>query len=544
MNNKVSENIESTGKQYELKQEYLDDLVRKLDARKSNVFNSRKIAIIALLLLLLGGVMCLLNSGKSEIKHPIEVTSATLILENFTNNNNLKFSEAQNRASLLDSLTVDIDELWKQFEPVERDYGFLTLYEDHISLGIADSSIQEFDKNLLSDTELNSETRTSELFKPKKGEELVKESLNNETEKEQQDSLAKIDPRISEIKNDTANSQFFTSLTKKPGKNETLSDNEKHNTVNNKKNVISDTIGNESVPQLTNDSTKKQIISERADSLVIVGDTTKLSEIIDSSLKVIKPNFTGKRWQVSGLVGANSSFSILKNANNPTYLEKRKARELPLTTFTGGILVEKFISNSVKLTSGISFGKYGSNNPYIPLSVNENRNTFVGLDTVYSSNIDSIFYRPTSTWMPYLIQMDTSVDSSYALVATPRTDSNGFKNRGIVSFSYVEIPVMIGVYKQINNWNVGLNTGVSIGLLTKSEGFYLDESLTSVTKAQSQQWMVNYLLSPELNYVVNDTYYFGIQPFFKLGLNNLSLSEPLDRKYFNLQFNAKIGMRF
>lgn len=140
--------------------------------------------------------------------------------------------------------------------------------------------------------------------------------------------------------------------------------------------------------------------------------------------------------------------------------------------------------------------------------------------------------------------MDTTLDSAFVAQQKAREDSAALNSSGKVSFSYVELPLLIGYYKTINKWSFGLNTGVSVGLLTQSSGSFIDENLVSMQVAQSQQLVWNYLLSPEFNFQFNEKLYLGFQPFFRIGLNNLSLSEPIDRSYYSIQFNAKIGVRF
>lgn len=251
-----------------------------------------------------------------------------------------------------------------------------------------------------------------------------------------------------------------------------------------------------------------------------------------------------KKWQASILVGSNFSYSLFSNQLNQAYFNKRKKEELVLPGFSGGILLEKFIGNNIKVSTGMSYVKYGSNNKYTPSLMQEDSRIYNGMDTSYNSFIDSIYYIPTRRWLTYLVRIDTVLDSNFNQTIVSRLDSTAYLARGKVSFSYVEIPVMLGYYKTINKWNVGVNTGISIGLLTRKGGYYINENLKSVQLANSNKIMINYLLSPEINYQFSNNYYIGFQPFFKLGLNNLSISEPIDRRYYNIQLNAKIGIRF
>ena len=200
------------------------------------------------------------------------------------------------------------------------------------------------------------------------------------------------------------------------------------------------------------------------------------------------------------MAGSNISFSRFSNSTNQEYATLRKEEENYLVSLSGGLNFEKFISENVKLTTGVNYISYGSNNNYSPVTNYNDSRQFNGYDSVYSLIIDSIYYHPTSTWLPYSNGTDTTIDSSFVNSKLAYDDSTAYLSSGKVSFSYIEIPLMIGYYKTLKNWSFGINTGVGLGLLTRSSGYYIGEDLKSTEVAKSQKIMWDFILGPEINY--------------------------------------------
>jgi len=555
---------------YELKPEYLDDLTNKLNdqrpAKKRGYFGY----LAVLLLLLIGGSYFLYPKGElnelaiiegnkeivnTQLKSESEVVKAIDLPEKESINSNL----------LQESVTVSSEVSTKNKVEIKTE-GVQKISVESIKKEVFNSENTQGTINTNQLKNRSSQKNTTET----KVTDIDKVNLSNESDSKKGD-LALKSPNNKVKNQDEDKNNAALSTIKKSDKtllkteivdpvSKVASEN-KFELVGGEQNEVplinkaNETKNQENTPIKTADnkalvdSVEPQKSINKEDNIpitdsIITSDTLDLVTQADSVSIKLEEARTSDKWQVSALSGVNFSISRLGNSTNQEYLTKRTEEENYLTNYTGGIMLERFITDKIKLGTGLTYISYGSNNSYSSSTVYDDFQQFKGLDSVYNPTIDSIFYQPSGTWLPYLIRMDTTLDSAFVAQQKAREDSAALNSSGKVSFSYVELPLLIGYYKTINKWSFGLNTGVSVGLLTQSSGSFIDENLVSMQVAQSQQLVWNYLLSPEFNFQFNEKLYLGFQPFFRMGLNNLSLSEPIDRSYYSIQFNAKIGVRF
>lgn len=555
---------------YELKPEYLDDLTNKLNdqrpAKKRGYFGY----LAVLLLLLIGGSYFLYPKGElnelaiiegnkeivnTQLKSESEVVKAIDLPEKESINSNL----------LQESVTVSSEVSTKNKVEIKTE-GVQKISVESIKKEVFNSENTQgtINTNQLknrSSQKNTTETKVTDIDKvnlstesdSKKGD-LALKSPNNKVKNQDEDKNNAALSTIKKSDKTLLKTEIVDPVSKVASENkfELVGGEQNEVPLINKAN---ETKNHENTPIKTADnkalvdSVEPQKSINKEDNIpitdsIITSDTLDLVTQADSVSIKLEEARTRDKWQVSALSGVNFSISRLGNSTNQEYLTKRTEEENYLTNYTGGIMLERFITDKIKLGTGLTYISYGSNNSYSSSTVYDDFQQFKGLDSVYNPTIDSIFYQPSGTWLPYLIRMDTTLDSAFVAQQKAREDSAALNSSGKVSFSYVELPLLIGYYKTINKWSFGLNTGVSVGLLTQSSGSFIDENLVSMHVAQSQQLVWNYLLSPEFNYQFNEKLYLGFQPFFRMGLNNLSLSEPIDRSYYSIQFNAKIGVRF
>ena len=555
---------------YELKPEYLDDLTNKLNdqrpAKKRDYFGY----LAVLLLLLIGGSYFLYPKGElnelaiiegnkeivnTQLKSESEVVKAIDLPEKESINSNL----------LQESVTVSSEVSTKNKVEIKTE-GVQKISVESIKKEVFNSENTQgtINTNQLknrSSQKNTTETKVTDIDKvnlstesdSKKGD-LALKSPNNKVKNQDEDKNNAALSTIKKSDKTLLKTEIVDPVSKVASENKFElvggEQNEvplinKANETKNQENTPIKTADNKALV----DSVESQKSINKEDNIpitdsIITSFTLDLVTQADSVSIKLEEARTSDKWQVSALSGVNFSISRLGNSTNQEYLTKRTEEENYLTNYTGGIMLERFITDKIKLGTGLTYISYGSNNSYSSSTVYDDFQQFKGLDSVYNPTIDSIFYQPSGTWLPYLIRMDTTLDSAFVAQQKAREDSAALNSSGKVSFSYVELPLLIGYYKTINKWSFGLNTGVSVGLLTQSSGSFIDENLVSMQVAQSQQLVWNYLLSPEFNYQFNEKLYLGFQPFFRMGLNNLSLSEPIDRSYYSIQFNAKIGVRF
>ena len=85
--------------------------------------------------------------------------------------------------------------------------------------------------------------------------------------------------------------------------------------------------------------------------------------------------------------------------------------------------------------------------------------------------------------------------------------------------------------------------GASIGFLTQSKGFYInDENI--LLKATSSDIMFNFLLSADFMYNIGKNISLTLSPHFKHNLNNLSTSKAIKRNYSTFGINGGIILDF
>ena len=538
---------------YELKPEYLDNLVMKLDKQRANNRKGFYLSLTLLLLLLVvGTVLWFPNQKTEENKQLVENNNPSITNKNEAITTIKKKENKEVSKNLIHS-DKENERVYHSFSVKNKSVEQISNFPLEIT---QNKKITKTKTNNFSTTKFSSKEpivdavklRSNKDLIMKKGERLTKE-LETNTEKNQlvdttispknKRNLEKKELVISKEQEIEIETKKETKLIDKPSSSKKIESENGQDSKSEKKNYI-DSIISDKIVDTSSDLFNGFVIKES----IIVEDSSEIITEIDSSL--IKKDTTKLKanWQLSLLAGANVSFSRFSNPSNQVYSSVRKEEENSLVSFSGGINVDRFIGKKIKITTGLNYISYGSKTNYSPVSSFKNSRQFNGVDSVYNPVTDSIFYNPTLIWLPYLIRMDTSVDSNYINTKLAYEDSSAYLLQGRVTFSYVEIPLTIGYYKTINKWSFGINTGISIGLLTRSSGYFIGEDLKTIEVASSQKIMWNYLIGPEINCEFIENYYLGIQSNFRMGLNNLSISEPIDRKYYNLQFNLKVGYKF
>ena len=539
--------LNNNEKIYELKSEYMDDLVVKLDEQRPNNRKAIYIGFSLLLFLLIAGTVYWYPSNKlEENKKLVENTPPSLNAENQDILIINKEDDKQNLSVIITTneeetslITKTLDET-STSKPIKREDKKVSRKEPIDLFPTKKSPKKSNEKSVKKrwNKQLGSnEEKGLDSFKTQENKKkLPLEKIDTNTEKSSGgEAKETLNSSVSEkqkeaIKETGVNKKSSSSKNGTPKKDQ-ISELEKD--------AVKDSIFSED----NIDTIPKESKVEKPDSL-IVNDSTKSITQADKFPMHVDSSKSNSNWQLSLLAGTNMSFSRFSNSTNQEYLKIRKEEENGLVSFSGGVNIERFVNKNVKIITGLNYMTYGSKNNYSPMTSYKDSRQFDKLDSVYTARIDSIFYNPTRMWLPYLTGMDSTVDSSFVNNKVAYEDSTAFLNSGKVKFSYLEIPLMIGYYKTINKWSFGVNTGVGVGLLTRSSGYYIEENLTTIELASSQKIMWNFILGPEVNYNFKENYYLGIQSNFRLGLNNLSISEPIDRKYYNLQFSAKIGFRF
>ncbi|MGB1041145.1 MAG: outer membrane beta-barrel protein [Flavobacteriales bacterium] len=541
--------LKSGERNYELKQSYLDDLTNKLDSNKVLSIRKRILYLFSSLVLVgILGFLLIEKCGPNELDTQLVKVSNSISVDNpikkTTKKNSLKSndidkSEANETVVSVEvkndngnSVTVDSKEN-KRLSSNSDKAGNANGFDSNKSVNSKFVKRANSKKRIASPINLTGSANKSNSNSG---------TLPKDFDSDKNDSSIKSRNNIGPLTDSTLkkeliiikNSQNKSKSDTKPALvlNETKNESDEKSSTNTHSFSNSNEISDSSLGDL-----KDSIYSENlVDSNEIIKDTI-VNNLTDSATSL------NQKWKVSLLAGTNTSFSNFGSFSNQAYLEKRK-EEKSLTDFAGGISISKGFGENWVVTSGLNYLTYGSNNNYSPSDFDVRNSSHSRVDSSFSNTIDSMYYLPTRAVFYYIKSVDTSYDSIYG--THKEFDSTAYNSRGKAKLSYIEIPLMIGYYKSIKKWNVGIKTGISVGLLTKQSGYFIGEDRKSILEAKSNQLMFNYIISPDIEYNLTDNYFIGFQPFFKFGLNNLSISsnEPIRRNYNSFQLSAKIGYRF
>lgn len=159
------------------------------------------------------------------------------------------------------------------------------------------------------------------------------------------------------------------------------------------------------------------------------------------------------------------------------------------------------------------------------LPVNLNQNTTV--DTNYYYLIDSTYYSATDT-----------IKTTYALkkqVVIKDPDQANLKGRN--TFSYIEIPLLVGYEWGIRRWRLSVKAGMGIGMLTRQQSFYLTTDEAEVAPVSTDVYtkvMYNAILRAGLHYNFTPAFGIDIVPFSRFNINTMTnKNAPFRQKYGN-----------
>ena len=534
---------------YELKQSYLDDLTNKLDSNKVLSIRKRNLYLFSSLVLVgILGFLLIEKCGPNMLDNQLVKVSNSV-----SGDNPIKKTTKKNSLKSNDIDKSEANETAVSVEAKNKNGNNVTVDSKENKRLSSNSdkagNVNGFDSNKSANSEfvkkVNPKKRTVSpinLSGSAKKSNSNSGALPKDFNSDKNDSSIKSKNNIGPLTDSNLKKEL--NITKNT-QNDSISDTKQVLVSNESKNKFDEK------PSInTHSFSDSNEISDS--SLGDVKDTTNTENLIDSN-EIIKDTIINnlidsatslnQKWKVSLLAGTNTSFSNFGSSSNQAYLEKRK-EEKSLTDFAGGISVSKGFGKNWVFTSGLNYLTYGSNTNYSPSDFNVRNSSHSRVDSSFSNTIDSMYYLPTRAVFYYIKSVDTSYDSIYG--THKEYDSTAYNSRGKAKFSYIEIPLMIGYYKSFKKWNVGINTGISVGLLTKQSGYFIGEDRKSILEAKSNQLMFNYIISPDIEYNLTENYFIGFQPFFKFGLNNLSISsnEPIRRNYNSFQLSAKIGYRF
>jgi hypothetical protein len=143
----------------------------------------------------------------------------------------------------------------------------------------------------------------------------------------------------------------------------------------------------------------------------------------------------------------------------------------------------------------------------------------VKIDTVYHFGI--VNYNQT-----IMNVKDSTLLTKSDSVFIYHTDSNIVKANGKTTINYLEIPLMIGYQFKFGKASIAPFGGISVGYLTKSEGMYINKTITGIEEINDANLITTfnfkYQLKLQLAYNLSDKIMFMLAPQFSNNLFSVS----------------------
>ena len=282
---------------------------------------------------------------------------------------------------------------------------------------------------------------------------------------------------------------------------------------------------------------------------------------------------------------------MVTKSNSADYINRRRNEEKNTVLPNAGIDVE-FKRGHWTLTSGLNFHQQGEkrnyssefnrNIPYDSLVININNNSAWIVDTtvffalqynnIISSQDTTITYYDESTGMfftaslPLNITQSTLIDTnfyylidssyhqSYDTVKTNFSlskrmlvnDPNQANLKGRNTFSYVELPILVGYEWGVRRWRLSVKGGIGLGMLTRQQSFYLSNDESEIAPVSTNVYtkiMYNGILKAGLHYSFTPQLGFDIMPFSRININNMTNKDAtFQQKYSN--FGLQLGLNY
>jgi hypothetical protein len=199
-------------------------------------------------------------------------------------------------------------------------------------------------------------------------------------------------------------------------------------------------------------------------------------------------------------------------------------------------------------TSGINRMSWGENVEY-----ESSPETLVVTDTTYIEIIDNSYWEvfPIDSILydsTYIVDIDTTfIQFTDTLFYEP--SDNLDQANGKTKITYVEIPILVGYEFYFNKIILALKGGVSVGFLTKTYGYYLNEPTTGLIPINTGYSVIRKtLFNLEFGVGVGYKFYPKFDVFigagYKMNLNSVFSDSGIIQKYKAITLGIKLRYTF
>jgi hypothetical protein len=166
------------------------------------------------------------------------------------------------------------------------------------------------------------------------------------------------------------------------------------------------------------------------------------------------------------------------------------------------------------------------------------------MTVIQSTLVDTnYYYLVDSTYIQSIDTQKTNYALKKQLVVK---DPNQANLKGRNSFTYVEMPVLIGYEWGIKRWRLSLKGGLGVGILTRQQSFYLNTDEAEIAPVSTDVYtkiMYNGIVRAGVHYNFTPQFGVDIVPFSRMNFNNMTnKNAPFKQRYNNV--GLQIGLSY
>jgi hypothetical protein len=231
------------------------------------------------------------------------------------------------------------------------------------------------------------------------------------------------------------------------------------------------------------------------------------------------------------------------------YADIRNASEKNINTRYFGINLT-IENKDLMFQTGIEYNTIGEQNNYEAKSKQWMKNDEKVWD-VYNKQIikiDTVYHFGIVNYNQTIVNVkDSTLLTKSDSIFAYQTDNAIAKANAKTTINYLEIPLMVGYQFKFGKVAIAPFAGISVGYLTKSQGMYINKTITGIEEINDANLMTtfnfNYQLKLQLGYNINDNFMLTLTPQYRNNLISVSpKSSGISTKYSTL--GASFGLSY
>ncbi len=255
-------------------------------------------------------------------------------------------------------------------------------------------------------------------------------------------------------------------------------------------------------------------------------------------------------WAIFAHIGYfNTSKNINTSGDLSAYTLRRKEEEKSNFVLNYGTGI-KLWYKKLALNIGIDYSSYSDNVNYQNWKNGYNYTQKETWNVFYTpfTTVDTLYYQGIQYQNPNTILVRDSTkailtDSIYGRINNE--EANQYNGKTLLS--YVEFPLVAEYNFVFNKFSVGLNAGISPGLATYRNGYYISKNQEKFdnisTSTEFRKWIWNARAGVSINYRISNGMEIYLQPQYRTNLNSVfNSSSGIKQKYTSV--GSSLGLLF